>query len=470
MSEDPIKARRAAIDRMLSVAKSKGANREAEIVAIKSELDKSRHKMKARLEATRDDIRKAAFASGNKKVLQLVSDIMIQVSVFDAPLQATEHYDTRLGTCMSFTQRCPPSYDPSWDAAMVGRALAALQMSQLKLEDLATDCANYENVKDLLHTVRETVNLTNFSTDLQKHMGEREMNELERKCGEQHRSLQSAVAVDDMDRASTTLLGIAACVNEFRSFAERESASLVTQSLKLAATKLQARASNDVTERVINPLKKTMSGCGKLRWAQCMSEIEKQISVVHESIAIDNFADAVVLKLEEVCGTLDKFSSWCEEMETRMVSTGAAEECIKSASEVGAEALAAVRITAVQDRLKVNWEPPLLRAMDKCGEARWSKAVDAIVLYNVASATSAASNDNDATMQAFERADDEVEAFAVWCRRELLVLNSAAERNAGIGSKHELCVTCVSRGAKALEQRMGNASRGGLRSEASSRA
>ena len=79
VGDDPIKARREAISRILHIAKTEGAHGEAEMTAIKAALDKSRHTMKARLESTRDDIGKAVNRSGNKKLPQLLADIMTQV-------------------------------------------------------------------------------------------------------------------------------------------------------------------------------------------------------------------------------------------------------------------------------------------------------------------------------------------------------------------------------------------------------
>ena len=79
VGDDPIKARKEAISRILHIAKTKGAHGEAEMTAIKTALDKSRHTMKARLESTRDDIWKSVNRSGNKKLPQLIADITTQV-------------------------------------------------------------------------------------------------------------------------------------------------------------------------------------------------------------------------------------------------------------------------------------------------------------------------------------------------------------------------------------------------------
>ena len=58
---------------------------------------------------------------------------------------------------------------------MIGKAISALQSSMTKLDELAEECADYENIPDLLRTVREHGKLADQVDNLQRHIGEREM-------------------------------------------------------------------------------------------------------------------------------------------------------------------------------------------------------------------------------------------------------------------------------------------------------
>ena len=305
--------------------------------------------------------------------------------------------------------------------------------------------------------------------------------ELKRKFDEIHQFLRRDVAKDALDSVCALLRDTASLIEAFCTFAEKEREFLLSHKLNEAASAFQERVAVDISKMIIDPLKKTMATCGSHRWTVCYSAVDNLLTSIRVYIrGANRFGSGTnaVEKIVEVSKTLDDFSKWCMAMEDQFKSVGMAPRfpsipaekaellSMKRATDVGVAALSQARTIQMQEHVNNHVEKSLVDVMRQCGEARWTKAVDAMVTHMEASERAIKKrNDHVVMTEAWQKVDEEIESFIEWCKRELAEFSSAAERSAA----NEFCVTCVAAASEALEKRMGNAAQGGLRDEANTK-
>ena len=281
--------------------------------------------------------------------------------------------------------------------------------------------------------------------------------------------------MDDLQSACTLLRDTASSIEEFWKFVERNRDLLLPQNVD----RVEKEFATGISVKIIR-FEKLMKSCGMHRWKECSAVIDELIEIVHQTTKNTSgthvgVAKDVISSIEKLSSDLDGFRNWCKSRKEEFKSVDSAPQFLRSGAElpslkkaiyVGVETLEEVRVRQIHDHIRKRVEPSLAEALSKCGEVHWKKTLDAIVPhYNVAIKAATDMNDEAGTLEAFARVEDEEKAFIAWCQTELAEFRAFTEQHTG----DSFVLTCISRGVKSLEQHMGNAEGGNLRSEARAR-
>jgi hypothetical protein len=212
------------------------------------------------------------------------------------------------------------------DVESIASALTAVLTSLSKLYGLAQECANDENIQELLESVREHARVKTSLRSLVQLIGDHEYAQLETHL----HSVRTAISEDDVPLALSITLKAFDALPAFRERChamKRELKANGVLEAKMSAADVKAetriladKASSVEIEARQHKFVYTMRTCGEARWERALAKIEKIIIAATSNKSNTSNKSKLKQRDKNMCAMIDveirKYIQRCRDMST----------------------------------------------------------------------------------------------------------------------------------------------------------